>query len=377
MKGITLFSPFSPDLGGGATNLRSLVPELKTLNVDWIYTARRQAAFPRTARVASPMTGGALWHDLPRVIALWSGLPTRTFRRVMSALTSRPSSGYWVVGHNEGILVARALARRGARVHLTIQDDVPDGMFGRSLRYRPLAPLVRPIYEDTLRRMASIDVTSEGMQRYYRERLGLSSVVVHPFISILPPLASASPRGQAEILVGHLGSIYAVEEWRSFLRALRAVARERGLRARMMMIGLDSKYRPVAEEFGETVELIGDLPEGEAVHRLAACHFLYAMYPFEPRSDVFRRTSLPTKVTSYLKARRPILAHSPPRSTLLEVVEAGGIGISCTSTDAGALEAAVRSALTVSIPFVAYDLVCREVYGRENVERLRSCLEAL
>jgi hypothetical protein len=288
----------------------------------------------------------------------------------------RGSAKYWVVGHNEGLLVARALALGGARVHLTIQDDVPDGMFRRSVRYAPFASLVRPLYERTLRMMTSIDVTSDGMQRYYRDRLGLSTTVVHPIVDSLPSAPATEPPN-GEIIVGHLGSIYSTDEWRAFLRALRSVAGRRGLRPKMLMIGLAQKYRPAATEFGDMVEIVDDLPESVAVERLSGCHFLYAMYPFDARADVFRRTSLPTKVTTYLKVQRPIFAHSPAGSTLLDIVERYAIGLPCTSpADADAAQS-IDACLALTVPTESYERTRREVYGIDNAERLRSCLNAL
>lgn len=375
-KNIALFSPYSPDLGGGSTNLRSLIPHLEGLRVRWLYTAARSSAFPDSVRVGPPMAGGPVCHDLSRQVALWSGLPTRTFHRVISDLTDTGSSGFWIVGHNEGVMVARALARRGARVHLTIQDDVPEGIFARSRRYRPLVPLVRATYEATLRRMASIDVTSDGMQAYYREKLGLSTVVIHPFVAALP--ASSVPRLPLdEIRVGHIGSVYSMGEWRAFVVALGRVARKRQLRARMLMVGLASKYRALASEFPDVIEIVDDLPEAEAVERLSTCHFLYAMYPFDPRSDVFRRTSLPTKVTTYLKCLRPILAHAPEGSTLLDLVDLHHIGVACSSVADDVIEGAIERAISTTVPHEGYERTRQEVYGIENAERLRACLEAL
>jgi hypothetical protein len=375
-RSITLFSSFSPDLGGGGTNLRSLIPELRGVDVTWLYTAGRPATFPGSIQVGPPMAGGSIWHDLSRCVALWSGVPTLGLRQVLSALRARGTDRYWVVGANEGILVARALAREGARVHLTIQDDVPDGVFGRSHRYRFLPPLVRPTFETTLRRVASVDVTSDGMQAYYRQRLGLSSVVVHPFVAELPPPAPGRP-SDGELAVGHIGSIYATDEWRSFVRALEATAKKSGRTAKMIMIGLAPKFRPAAAELAGTVEIVDDLPEAEAVRRLAGCHFLYAMYPFEPRSEVFRRTSLPTKISSYLKCRRPIFAHSPAGSTLIDIVERHGLGVACTSTASAALEERIAACAALRLPDESYERARSETYGTGNVERLAACLLAL
>jgi hypothetical protein len=375
-KRVALFSPFSPDLGGGGTNLRSLVPELQSVDVQWFYTAHRTASFPGTTRIGPPIGGGPLWRDLSTATALWLGIATPSLRNVVSALARSGASSLWVVGHNEGVLVARALVRAGARVHLTIQDDVPDGMFRRSRRYRALAALAQPVYESTLRRVASIDVTSDGMQAYYKERLGLSTVVVHPYVARLgEPPESFPPNG--EIRVGHVGSIYAPEQWRMFVEVLAAVAKARGVRARMIMIGIAPILRTLASKLGDVVEVVDDLPEHEAIKRLSACHFLYAMYPFEARSEVFRRTSLPTKITTYLQAQRPILVHSPRPSTLLDVVERFGLGVSCTSNTQDAIATAIGGTLDAVRERATYEGARREVYGFDNVERLRACLDAL
>jgi hypothetical protein len=374
---IVLFSPFSPDLGGGGTNLRTLVPELqKTMDIRWLYTAAREASYAGTVRVGGPLAGGAAWHDLSRTVALWAGLPSRSLRHVVSELAAQESSRYWIVGHNEGIVVAGALARAGARVHLTIQDDVPDGMLARSRRYRALAPFVRPRYEGVLRTVASIDVTSDGMQSYYRDRLGLSSVVVHPYVSQLPP-ENKRPTSAPEIRIGHIGSLYAAESWRALLEALRMVAKERGVPAKMTMIGLAGKFRSAAAGFEDLVEFVDDLPEAAAVERLRSAQVLYAMYPFDDRSDVFRRTSLPTKITTYLRSGRPILAHSPPHSTLVDIVERYGLGLTCSSTVPSAIASVLGRVLDLSPDSGCYERARDQVYGVGNVERLRTCLESL
>jgi hypothetical protein len=373
---VALYSPFSPDTGGGATNLRTLVPHLEGVDVDWLYTAPAPAREPGTTHLGPSIVGGSRWHDMSRMVALWSGLPTRSLRRVADAILARGGPRAWVVGHVEGNLVARALMRAGARVHLSIQDDVPDGVFARSQRYRLLAPLARPLYERTLRAAASIDVTSDGMQRHYRQTLGVDSVVVHPYVEALPA-APPRPALGDEIRVGHVGSIYAPGEWRALLGALRDVAAKQGRKARMVMIGLAPRYHAVAGEFGGMVELVSDLPEERAVERLFTCHAVYAMYPFDERAAVFRRTSLPTKLTTYLRAQRPILAHSPAGSSLLEIVEGHGLGVPCTGPGHAELVKALERLLEDGVAPGAYERARAEVYGVGNPERLGACLRAL
>jgi hypothetical protein len=374
---IVLFAPFSPDTGGGATILRTLVPRLEGVEVDWLYTAPAAAREPGTTRLGPSLVGGSTFHDLSRMVALWSGLPTRSLRRVVDAILARGGGRAWVIGHVEGNVVARALIRAGARVHLSIHDDVPDGVFARSQRYRALSQLSRPLYASALRTAASVDVVSDGMQRHYRRTLGVSSVVVRPYVEALPA-APPRPAPGDEIRIGHIGSIYAPDEWRALLRALRDVAAEQGRKARMIMIGLAGRYHAVADEFPGLVELVSDLPEDRAVERLFSCHAVYAMYPFEERAAIFRRTSIPTKLTTYLRAQRPVLAHSPPESSLLEVVEGQGVGVPCTSLGHAELVAALRRVLqdgVVDPP--AYERARAALYGLDNAERLAACLRAL
>jgi hypothetical protein len=373
---IVLFSPFPPNIGGGSVVLKSLIPQLEEFDISWLYTAPRDQQFSGATWIGPGLGGGLPWHDLSRAALLWSRVETPRLDHLAQELMSQPADGHWIVAHNEGTLVARVLMHRGARVHLTVQDDVPDGIFGRSTRYRLLAPLARPTYQQTLKLARSVDVISEGMRRYYASRLGLKSVVVHRFISQLPATTPPPPRVN-QIEVGHIGSIYAAEEWRAFLAALRGYARRRGLAARMIMVGMAERYRTDAGEFSDMVELIPDTPEAEAVQRLSRCDFVYAMYPFKRRADVFRRTSLPTKMSTYLLCQRPILGHAPAASSLADVLRAHDLGVLCPSSTPAALDAAIEIIAAKTVPRDKYEAARGALFGTQNVIRLANCLAAL
>jgi len=191
---IVLFSPYPPNIGGGSVILKSLIPQLEAFNISWLHTGLRDQQFPGATWIGPGLGGGSALHDLSRTALLWSRMETPRLDHLAQELMSRPADGHWILAHNEGTLVARVLMRRGVRVHLTVQDDVPDGIFGRSNRYRLLAPLARPTYQQTLKQARSVDVISEGMRRYYASHLGLQSVVVHRFISKLPATTPPPPR---------------------------------------------------------------------------------------------------------------------------------------------------------------------------------------
>lgn len=374
-RSITLFSPYSPRIGGGGAILRSLIPRLGDFNVTWLYTADRDQEWVGAEWIGPGLGGGSTARDLSQALLLWSRVETARLREITQTLLAQKSDGYWILAHNEGTLVARALMRRGAAVHLSVQDDVPDGIFGRSNRYRWLAPLARPTYDETMKRAASVDVICEGMRRYYSARLGVDAAVVHRWLPPLDPPAT-SPDAPGELHVGHIGTIYAPSEWRAFLNALRAFATARRLRPRMTMIGLHERYHAVAGEFQDIVQLVPDTPEAEAVTRLQRCDFVYAMYPFDARADVFRRTSLPTKVSSYLLSQRKIFGHAPAASSLADVLRAHDVGVLFPSP-AGSpamFEAAFESIRSKIVEPAAYENARAALFGDGNVQRLRAAL---
>jgi hypothetical protein len=127
------------------------------------------------------------------------------------------------------------------------------------------------------------------------------------------------------------------------------------------------------------VELVGDTPEEQAVQRLRACDFLYAMYPFEPRADVFRRTSLPTKVSSYLLSQRPIFGHAPAASSLADVLRGHDIGVlyPYASGSPASFAAAFDAVRNKSVPAAAYENARSALFGDANVDRLTRCLAQL
>jgi len=177
--------------------------------------------------------------------------------------------------------------------------------------------------------------------------------------------------------VGHIGTIYSVLEWRAFLQALVAFARRRGLRPKMLMVGLATKFHRIAGEFPGVVELLPDMPEERAVETFSTADVLYAMYPFDPRADVFRRTSLPTKVSTYVRCRRPILAHSPRESSLADVVEAHGIGRVCDTAAVSGIEASLAATLDRAIPPARFEDARDKLYGTANLQVMSACLARL
>src|SRR5919202_129131 len=344
MKKVLLLTTFLPNIGGGSVILRSLITPLKDkgIEVEWLYLNEKEVDFPGAKRLETPLMGGNLTKDFVNSFLLWLGIKTQKLNSIIDKITSLEADAYWVVGYNEGVLISHELARKTqVPVHLTMHDDLVHGVFSRSRRYRWMSGLAQKRFAEAMYSARSVDVVSEGMHRYYQKTLGIDSVVIHRYLHCLPKLKS-TPLDRNTLLVGHIGSIYSGDQFRLFCQALQDYAQKQGLLAKFIVIGADRRFIPIFKEFSQLMVDIPQLTETEAIEQLAECHFLYALYPFNKELAIFRQTSLPTKLTTYLQAQRPILAHTPDDSTLAEIVTAYGIGLTSDSLTVSGLTQAIQ-----------------------------------
>jgi hypothetical protein len=122
---------------------------------------------------------------------------------------------------------------------------------------------------------------------------------------------------------------------------------------------------------------LGELPEEAAIEELSKCSFLYCMYPDVPRFEVFRRTSQPMKLSTYIQAQRPIFAQTPEDSTLAAAVRKYRIGTVCTSSDRAGIEAALKVFLQLEdVPHECYEKAGTELLGITQVRELANALRS-
>jgi hypothetical protein len=126
-------------------------------------------------------------------------------------------------------------------------------------------------------------------------------------------------------------------------------------------------------EFPDLVENAGDATENEVISRLQGTAFVYSMYPFDSRYRLFRETSQPTKISTYLIAGRPILAHCPKGSSTVDMFAKFKLGVSVSSMEQPELIEGIRKIL--SSRFDGDEVARAKGYycGKQNVDYLRSC----
>lgn len=379
VKRIVLFSAFAPTGGGGGTNLRTILPRLlESYKILWLYTSREPSRGFEEGWLGAPIVGSTgPVSDILTTTSLLRGSPSAALERIIEKIISVKCDAYWVVSHNEGLRVAWELTQRSSRlVHLTIQDDWAGALCARSVRYRFIAPLANNLSDRTICKVASIDVTSDGMRNYYKRRIGVDGVVIHPAIPEQLP-APVDQFACDKVTVGHAGSLYAIGEFLTFAKALAEYAQESQCSAEIKMWGtaLADKHLP-----GEIRNIVTTLPacvEQELVPELARCHFLYAMYPFRSSLRIFTQTSLPTKLSTYVQAQRPILGHCPAESTLAAFLQDTETGVVWSNTQVRYGVQSIRCLMQQSIDRRQWERVRDLYYGKSNVNAMVQVFQKL
>lgn len=347
--------------------MRSHLRQLPELDVHWHYLAQCAAENQAWSWLGERFTTSEMLGDLSARSGLLPGSRSRAKRLV----EQMDADLYWVVGHYEGISVAAELIGQGKKVHLTVHDD-PFATWMRSKRYTLFRPLLGRTFPRLLQSVASIDVTSWGMRNLYRQKYGARCFSLYLHVAELPKLnVSQDPN---ELTIGHIGTLYHPDPFRRFMAACKKIATERKRRLRIVRIGASPELDAIAKQDQEIFTSHGDLSEADAIPLLAACHLLYAMYPADKKYELFRRTSLPVKVSSYLQAQRPIFAHTPSDSTLACVVRKYQVGKIHASDREDQIATDLRSLLDKTVPRENFEVARRELMGRSQIQQLRAAL---
>jgi hypothetical protein len=346
---IALFTPFNPTIGGGGTIFRSILPHLPNADVRWFYISSSPAEAHFSTYLGSQIMGGSLVKDAVNTVRLFALQNHPSIDLYVRAIRDWSPDVAWVNVMNEGILVGKKLLDAGIpHVHLSVHDD-PEGSAIKSRRYRHLAWLIARRNAELLRRAHSVDVVCDSMREYYRP-LGVNAEVVFRYIhdlQLFPSVVAENPASHDPLIhIGHVGSFYSDPEAFAFVKALQSIAVSDNLQFRLTNYGrVSSMTAALREEFPDLVENAGETPEDEVVRRFQRSAFLYSMYSFNPSHRIFRETSQPTKISTYLMAGRPILAHCPKGSSTIDMLTKFRLGVSVQTMQQQDLIDGIRSIL--------------------------------
>jgi hypothetical protein len=318
---LLLVTDFAPDAGGGgAVILRSLLDGPDRRRVIW--------ASPTLDSIQSSSFGaGVAFLTASHRLSAWlrrrsvtvDSLVAGAFADEITALAlRRRARALWIVMHGAMVHVAARLVERQVSlpVHLSVHDDPPFGVSMLSRRHLALVPLVARDLRHALSRARSVDVISQGMADRYHSLYGVNPIVVHR--GMAGPVNGAPDHDRSTgIDIGVLGNTYGYRQLLVLARALALAAERARVPARLVVVGAGYGAR-LQSHFNKRlqVEVTGHLDESMAIDRLSRCFLLYLNYPFGRRATVLRRTSFPTKLSTYLLTARPLLVNAPVDSSI-------------------------------------------------------------
>lgn len=330
-RNICLFTAHSPQIGGGGVILRSLIAGLQDVSVSWYYISNSAAPGYENGYLGPALMGGSFVNDAWNTWKMLTAQKTQLIDELVKKMLAIECDAYWIVSHNEGLRVAYELARSQTSrpVHLTVHDDWAGALCARSLRYRFMTGPAKQLTVKTLKAVSSFDVISLGMRNYYEKISGLKGQICHRYLRKDSIRHEYDPAGNSadELTVGHIGSIYDRKDLLSFLSVLVEFAEGKGKKALLLMWGCHLKAADIPAHLQGNIKFCPTLPEEKVLPELARCEFVYAMYPMSKALSGFSNTSLPTKLTSYVQAGRPVFGHCPDESTLAEFLKTTGLGV--------------------------------------------------
>ncbi len=375
---IALFTPFSPAIGGGGTIFRSLLPHLAGANVRWFYVSKSPADGSCYTHLGQQIIGGSPAKDAVNTLRLFALGSHPEIDRYVEAIRDWSPDVAWVNAMNEGILVGKKLLDSGIpHLHVSVHDD-PAGLAIKSRRYRHLARLIDRRNSELLRRAHSVDVVSDPMRDYYRRRIGIAAGVVyryiHDFTLPEPDGTQAVDSDGSIVHVGHVGAFYSDPEVFAFVEALKSVASTDGIQFRLTNYGrLSPLTTALKKDFPDLIENAGDLSEDEVVRRFQRTAFVYSMYSFASRHRLFRETSQPTKISTYLMAARPIFAHCPNGSSTIDMLSRFNLGVCAPTMEKRGLIDGIRRILDFRFEREEAARAAGYYCGPRNIDYLNSC----
>lgn len=375
---ICLFTAHSPTTGGGGVILRSLIPQLPDFSVAWFYVGKQAVAGYEGGYLGKALMGGSIVKDIIETRKMISGKQTRLIDDLVEKLIAVDCDAYWIVSHNEGLRIAFELSSRQSRpVHLTVHDDWAGALCARSARYRFMAGSANKLTIKTLNAVTSFDVISAGMRDYYQGMSGRTGDICHRYLSrdsILSPEINTLNKASSEIIAGHIGSIYSKADLISFLTLFNAFAQAKGKKPVLKMWGCHLNINDIPQELQSGIRFFDTQPEEMVLPELSRCDFVYAMYPLEKKLNIFSKTSLPTKLTSYLQAGRPIFGHGPADSTLAYFLKKTGLGgMWCSKEKSDGFDA-LKKTITSHLNADELDVARQQFFGEDNIRLMQRVL---
>jgi len=252
-------------------------------------------------------------------------------------------------------LVRGLVAETGSPFALHVMDDWPESKY----REGALAPLARARMRRGLHALVEdagvLLAISERMASEYAERYGRPFTAVHNPVDLdrWDADAAAHPRSREAEGEGTLVLVYAGRIGNANVSSLRDVAEAVG---RLSSSGEPLQLHVYTNDIGApAVAALAACPGvivrpgveyAQVPGLLAASDALLLPLDFDERALRFARLSMPTKVSEYLAAGRPVLTYAPRESAVAQYAREGAWSLVVDERDPSLVEGALRRLLS-------------------------------
>lgn len=234
----------------------------------------------------------------------------------------------WIVEQGQSIILqARALAKATKLPYVIQTWDSPQWWMRANCYDELTQKEVMEEYGHALEESECFIAASWIMEKEFKEKYNCkrSKAVVLGF----PENTTVKPYSKKKdtFTIAIAGQIYAVEEYQALLRGIHL---------------LNWKYRGKTiylDIYGETIPKISSIYEGHAnirirgrfsqdelLKELEQADLLYCPYWFDPDYEVIAHTSFPSKLSTYLSIKRPVVVHGPAYASPLLFVKENHAG---------------------------------------------------
>ena len=375
MKKICLYSAHKKNVGGGSVILKSLIEYLPEFDIVWKYSSNEPDLNYIDDYLGKGIYSESLITDMRFKWLFLNKKPFKELDNLVDNLLKVDCDAYWIISHLEGLGVANELKKRqnNRPVYLTIHDDWAGALCNRSIRYRFLSKVAKKMTIDVLNVVDNVDVICMGMKKYYHKIAGVKADICHRYL----PENSLRFYDEYEFIndntiqIGHIGSIYKIEDLIKFMNLLKLYGEINNKKIILNMIGFGLHFK-VPKNLSEMLVLHPNMDEANAINILRKCNFVYCMYPNTSRLKLFGQTSFPTKVSAYVQNCRPIFGHGPKGCSIEDFFETTETGLLWSSNNLNEGIELINKILNMNLKYKHWSRARELYFGDKNLQILRS-----
>jgi glycosyltransferase involved in cell wall biosynthesis len=343
---------FPPVVGGTSTVMRNLLAAFRPETFRVVaespgsFDGEHNAPVPTDVRVERVGVPAFVTRKIPYGLKLARWLRFGMIPRIEAKILATPAEAIVAVYPSWPFLIAayRAHLRSGAPLftyYMDVSAEAPRLAW-------PDRPAVQHYERRILQAARQRLVLSAAIGEDFQQRFGLDSVVIPHTIdpgqapAPVPPARLASWREKR--LIVHTGVVEGLQRT-GLLRLARLIEAHPEWNARLVLSTPTSSSDLRGHGFDLPSVEIGTFTSAEVAGLQQAAHILVAVLPFDGSIEAYQRTAFPTKVTEYMAAGVPILAHAPPGSYFARHVQAHGYALLAGEANEASLGAAVAELL--------------------------------